>query len=73
MAAEATGITRRSVVATISLSLDGRVTEPGGDYDMNSIVPHALTDQSRAHLAKLTGTATTALPGRKKRLAKLIA
>ena len=55
----------RSVAGNISLSLDGRITGPGGEYDMSWIVPHALTDQSRAHLARLTGPATTGLLGRK--------
>lgn len=65
MAAESHAQTRRRVVANISLSLDGRVTGPGGEYDMSWVVPHALTDQSRAHLKKLTDAATTALLGRK--------
>lgn len=65
MSEDATGQTGRRVIANISLSLDGRVTGPGGEYDMSWIVPHALTDQSRAQLAKLTSAATTALLGRK--------
>lgn len=60
-----TGQTGRTVVGNISLSLDGRIAGPGGEYDMSWIVPHALTDQSRAHLARLTGPATTGLLGRK--------
>src|SRR5262249_47177886 len=55
----------RTVIGNISLSLDGRVTGPGGEHDMGWIVPHALTDESRAHLLKITGTASTALLGRK--------
>jgi dihydrofolate reductase len=55
----------RTVVANISLSLDGRVAGPAGDYDMSWIVPHAVTDQAREHMVKVTGTATTALLGRK--------
>jgi dihydrofolate reductase len=55
----------RKVVANISLSLDGRTTGPGGEYDMGWIAPHALTDVSRAHLIKLTVGATTVLLGRK--------
>jgi len=55
----------RRVVANISLSLDGRVAGPGGEYDMGFIVPHALTDGSRVHMAAVTGGATTALLGRK--------
>lgn len=65
MTTAASGTARRTVVANISLSLDGRVTGPGGEYDMSWIVPHAVTDQARAHLGKLTGAATTALLGRK--------
>ena len=57
--------TDRTVVGNISLSLDGRVTGPAGDYDMSWIVPHAVTDQSRAHMLAVAGTATTALLGRK--------
>jgi dihydrofolate reductase len=54
----------RTVVANISLSLDGRVTGPGGEYDMGWIVPHALTDGAREHMMKVTAAATTALLGR---------
>jgi dihydrofolate reductase len=55
----------RTVIGNISLSLDGRVTGPAGDHDMGWIVPHALTDASRAHLLKIISTASTALLGRK--------
>jgi len=55
----------RTVVGNISLSLDGRVTGPGGEYDMGWIVPHALTDESRSHMLKVTSAATTVLLGRK--------
>ena len=55
----------RTVVANISLSLDGRVNGPGGDYDMSWIVPHALTDGAREHMVKVTDPASTALLGRK--------
>jgi dihydrofolate reductase len=55
----------RIVTGNICLSLDGRVTGPAGEYDMGWIVPHALTDESRAHLLKITSTASTALLGRK--------
>jgi dihydrofolate reductase len=57
--------TDRHVVANISLSLDGRTTGPGGEYDMGWIAPHAVTDGSRDHLMKLTAGATTVLLGRK--------
>jgi dihydrofolate reductase len=55
----------RIVTGNICLSLDGRVTGPAGEQDMGWIVPHALTDESRAHLLKITSTASTALLGRK--------
>lgn len=57
--------TGRTVVANISLSLDGRVAGPGGDFDMTWIVPHALSDGAREHMVKVTTVATTALLGRK--------
>ncbi|MGI8664512.1 MAG: dihydrofolate reductase family protein [Jatrophihabitans sp.] len=55
----------RRVIASLSLSLDGRVNGQGGDYDMGWIVPHAITDAAREHLLRVTGSATTALLGRK--------
>lgn len=54
----------RTVVANISLSLDGRVNGAGGDYDMSWIVPHAVTDGAREHMVKVASAATTALLGR---------
>lgn len=55
----------RSVIGNISLSLDGRVTGPGGEYDMGWIVPHAITDAARTHMVGVTTPATTVLLGRK--------
>jgi len=55
----------RTMVANISLSLDGQVNGPGGDYDVSWIVPHVLTDGAREHMVKVTGSASTALLGRK--------
>ena len=55
----------RKVVGNISLSLDGRVTGPGGEYDMGWIVPHALTDGARNHMISVTSSATMVLLGRK--------
>jgi dihydrofolate reductase len=55
----------RTVIGNISLSLDGRVTGPGGEYDMGWIVPHAITDVSRDHMISVTTPATTVLLGRK--------
>ncbi|MEJ3653672.1 dihydrofolate reductase family protein [Actinomycetes bacterium KLBMP 9759] len=57
--------TGRRVVANISLSMDGRVNGAAGDHDMGWIVPHALSDAAREHMVRVTGTATTALLGRK--------
>lgn len=57
--------TERTVVANISLSLDGRVTGPAGEYDMAWIVPHAITDTARDNMLKVTSPATTVLLGRK--------
>ncbi|MFD0684501.1 dihydrofolate reductase family protein [Actinomadura fibrosa] len=56
---------RRTVTANISLSLDGRTTGPGGEYDMGWIAPHAVSSGARDHMVRVTGTATTALLGRK--------
>src|SRR5690349_14864654 len=55
----------RTVIANIALSLDGRVSGPGGEYDMSWIVPHAISDGARAHMVRVTSGATTALLGRK--------
>jgi len=55
----------RTVVANISLSLDGRTNGAGGDYDMGWIVPHAVTDGGRNHMIEITSPATTVLLGRK--------
>ncbi|MFC0430961.1 dihydrofolate reductase family protein [Kutzneria buriramensis] len=55
----------RTVVANISLSLDGRISGPGGEYDMSWIVPHAISEGARAHMVEVTAPATTALLGRK--------
>jgi dihydrofolate reductase len=55
----------RRVVGNISLSLDGRTAGPGGDMDMGWIVPHAVSDAARDHMVRVTGSATTALLGRK--------
>ena len=54
-------MTGRTVTANISLSLDGRVNGPAGEYDMGWIVPHAITTASRDHMLSVTRPATTAL------------
>lgn len=58
-------VNTRTVIGNISLSLDGRVTGPGGEYDMGWIVPHAITDGARDHMIAITSPATTVLLGRK--------
>ena len=55
----------RIVIGSISLSLDGRVTGPSGEYDMGWIVPHAITDVARDYLISVTTPATTVLLGKK--------
>jgi dihydrofolate reductase len=55
----------RRVVANVSVSLDGRVNGPGGEFDMGWIVPHALSDGARDHMMRVTEPATTVLLGRK--------
>jgi hypothetical protein len=55
----------RTVVGNISLSLDGRVTGPGGEYDMSWVAAHGVTDAARDHMVDVTSSATTALLGRK--------
>src|ERR1051325_2281758 len=55
----------RTVVANISLSLDGRTAGKGGEYDMGWIVPHATTSGARDHMIAVTSPATTVLLGRK--------
>jgi dihydrofolate reductase len=54
----------RAVVGNIALSLDGRVTGPGGKYDMNWIVPHAITNVARDNMISVTKPATTVLLGK---------
>jgi hypothetical protein len=44
----------RTVVANFSLSLDGRLNGPQGEYDMGWIVPHAISDASRDHMVAVT-------------------
>ena len=51
----------RTVTGHIPLSLDGRVSGPGGEHDMGWTVRHALTGEARAQLLKVTSTATTVL------------
>ena len=65
MATQNRSVGARTVVGNVSLSLDGRVTGPGGEYDMGWIVPHAITGAARDHMVAVTSPATTVLLGRK--------
>lgn len=65
MTTQPNSATGRTVIANISLSLDGRTTGPDGDYDMGWIVPHALTNGARNNMVAVTTPATTVLLGRK--------
>ena len=57
--------TSRTVVANITVSLDGRTHGPAGEHDMGWIAPHALTDVARDHMVDVISPATTILLGRK--------
>lgn len=54
----------RTVSANISITLDGRYNGPGGRGDLAAIVPYAMTEVARNHLARLHDGATTAVLGR---------
>lgn len=51
----------RIVIGHIPLSLDGRVSGPGGEHDMGWTVRHASTGAARAQLLEVTSTAGTVL------------
>jgi dihydrofolate reductase len=59
-----TNSTGRLVTANLSLTLDGRYNGPGGPGDLAAIVPYAITEVARDHLARIWPGATTALLGR---------
>ncbi|GGS55242.1 MULTISPECIES: dihydrofolate reductase family protein [Streptomyces] len=54
----------RRIVTNTALSLDGRYAAPDNPLDMSWVMPYAVTDVARDHLASLHRTATTALLGR---------
>ncbi|WP_199552823.1 dihydrofolate reductase family protein [Streptomyces sp. N35] len=56
--------TARKVTANIGLTLDGRYHGAGGPGDMGAIVPYAVTDVARDHLARIHEGKTTAVFGR---------
>jgi dihydrofolate reductase len=49
----------RTVTGHIPLSLDGRVSGPGGEHDLGWTIRHALTGEVRAQLLEVTSTAST--------------
>jgi len=54
----------RRVVTNMSLSLDGRYAGPIDPLNMNWVMPYAVTDVARDHMAGLRESATTAVLGR---------
>lgn len=56
--------TGRRVVANLALTLDGSYHGAGGPDDLALIVPYAVTDVARDHMARFVSTATTAVLGR---------
>ncbi len=56
---------QRSVRANLNLTLDGRYNGPGGPADLSAIVPYAVTEVARDHLARLHQGASTAVIGRR--------
>ncbi|MEV6840506.1 dihydrofolate reductase family protein [Streptomyces sp. NPDC051133] len=54
----------RRIVTNMALSLDGHYAAPDNPLDMSWVMPYAVTDVARDHLAGLCATATTALLGR---------
>lgn len=59
-----TNSTGRTVAASISLTLDGRYSGPGGPGDLGAIVPYMSTEVARRQLTRIWDGATTALLGR---------
>ena len=51
----------RTVTGHTPLSLDGRVSGPGGEHDLGWTVRHALTGEARAQLLTATSAASTVL------------
>jgi dihydrofolate reductase len=58
-------MTKRTVVASFSVSLDGYVTGPGGPTDMSWVARHAVSDQARELMTQFVNNGTTALLGRR--------
>ncbi|WP_072313406.1 dihydrofolate reductase family protein [Agrococcus sp. Marseille-P2731] len=53
----------RTVVFNMTVSMDGRITGPAGEGDMEWVVPHVLEDVVRDQLDGAIRSATTALMG----------
>lgn len=51
----------RQVDANLTITLDGRLTGPGGNEDMGWVVPHVFTDPVRDLLDRSISTVTTAV------------
>ncbi|HEY7143707.1 MAG TPA: dihydrofolate reductase family protein [Streptosporangiaceae bacterium] len=54
----------RRVIASMSLTIDGRYSGPGGPGDLSAIVPYMTTEVARDQLTRIWEGATTALLGR---------
>lgn len=54
----------RRIVTNMSLSLDGHYAAPDDPLNMGWVMPYAVTDVARDHLAGLWRSATTVLLGR---------
>lgn len=54
----------RRTVGNITLTLDGRITGPGGNQDMGWVVPHAFSDVVRDGMVETVAAADTVLIGR---------
>ncbi|MFG2405551.1 dihydrofolate reductase family protein [Streptomyces brevispora] len=55
---------RRRIVTNMSLSLDGHYAAPDDPLDMGWVMPYAVTDVARDHMAGIREPATTVLLGR---------
>jgi dihydrofolate reductase len=53
----------RTVVFNMTISLDGRITGPSGENDMEWLLPHVFEDVVRDQLDAAIRSATTALMG----------
>ena len=49
------------MIGAVSMTLDGRMTGPGGDQDVGWVEPYALSDEVRGHRERLHASATAVL------------